>query len=107
MMREKNRKLAPAGLTPERTFIERTCIGCMKKDSKSAMIRIAVVNGKVEVDFAACQPGRGGYLHPTRECADKFVASKVKEFRALRRKIDRSERQIIIAAIKERLGRGD
>jgi uncharacterized protein len=101
-MREKNRKLAPAGLKPERT-----CIGCMKKDSKSAMIRIAVVNGKVEVDFAARQPGRGGYLHPTVECADKFVASKVKEFRALRRKIDRTERHNIIAAIKERLGPGD
>jgi uncharacterized protein len=101
-MWEKNRKLAPAGLKPERT-----CIGCMKKDSKSAMIRIAVVNGKVEVDVAARQPGRGGYLHPTVECADKFVASKVKEFRALRRKIDRTERHNIIAAIKERLGRGD
>jgi predicted RNA-binding protein YlxR (DUF448 family) len=84
---------------------ERTCIGCMKRDSKSAMIRIAVVDGKVEADFAARRPGRGGYLHPTIECADKFVASKVKEFRALRRKIDRTERLVIIAAIKDRLDR--
>src|SRR4029077_16952151 len=84
MMREKNRKVkVAAGPKPERT-----CIACMKRDSKSAMIRIAVVNGRVEVDFAARQPGRGGYLHPTLECADKFVVSKVKEFRALRRKID-------------------
>jgi predicted RNA-binding protein YlxR (DUF448 family) len=67
------------------------------------MIRIAVVDGKVEADFAASQPGRGGYLHQTPECADKFVASKVKEFRALRRKIDSSERHDIVAAIKERL----
>ena len=99
-MREKNRKLKVVGSKPERT-----CIGCMKRDSKSAMIRIAVVNGKVEADFAVRQPGRGGYLHPTRECADKFVASKVKEFRALRRKIDSSERNIIATAIKQRLDR--
>jgi predicted RNA-binding protein YlxR (DUF448 family) len=104
-MREKNRKLAEAGPKPERAFIERTCIGCMKRDSKSAMIRIAVVNGKVEADFAARCPGRGGYLHATNECADKFVASKVKEFRALRRKIDRTERLIIAMAIKQRLDR--
>jgi uncharacterized protein len=99
-MREKNRKLAPAVARPERT-----CIACMKRDSKSAMIRIAVVNGKVEADFEARRPGRGGYLHPTFECADKFVASKVKEFRALRRKIDHTERQIIAQAIKQRLDR--
>ena len=99
-MREKNRKPKVAGLKPERT-----CIGCMKRDSKSAMIRIAVVDGRVEADFAACYPGRGGYLHPTNECADKFVASKVKEFRALRRKIDRSERLVIAQAIKQRLDR--
>ena len=100
-MRERNRKpKVAAGPKPERT-----CIGCMKKDSKSAMIRIAVVNGKVEVDFAMRQTGRGGYLHPTVECADKFVASKVKEFRALRRKIDSSDRHIIAAAIKQRLDR--
>ena len=101
MTRERNRKpKVAAGPKPERT-----CIGCMKRDSKSAMIRIALVNGKVEADFAARQPGRGGYLHPTRECADKFVASKVKEFRALRRKIDSSERNIIATAIKQRLDR--
>jgi predicted RNA-binding protein YlxR (DUF448 family) len=99
-MREKNRKLASPAAGPERT-----CIACMKRDSKSAMIRIAVVNGKVEADFAARHPGRGGYLHPTLECADKFVVSKVKEFRALRRKIDSSERHLIAAAIKQRLDR--
>ena len=99
-MRERNRKPKVTGPKPERT-----CIGCMKRDSKSAMIRIAVVNGKVEVDFAAQRPGRGGYLHPTTECADKFVASKVREFRALRRKIDSSERNIIADAIKQRLDR--
>ena len=100
-MREKNRKpKEAAGAKPERT-----CIACMKRDSKSAMIRIAIVSGKVETDFTARQPGRGGYLHPTLECADKFVVSKVKEFRALRRKIDSSDRHLIAAAIKQRLDR--
>jgi predicted RNA-binding protein YlxR (DUF448 family) len=69
------------------------------------MIRIAVVNGHVEVDFEARQSGRGGYLHPTAECVERFVVSKVKEFRALRRKIELPEREQIAAAIKLRLDR--
>ncbi len=69
------------------------------------MVRIAVVNGHVEVDFEARQQGRGGYLHPTLECVERFVSSKVKEFRALRRKIDRPERLEIAEAIKLRLDR--
>jgi predicted RNA-binding protein YlxR (DUF448 family) len=77
----------------------------MKKDLKSAMVRIAVANEKIEVDFEARRPGRGGYLHPTLECAGKLVNSKVKEFRALRRKINSSERLMIVETIKRRLDR--
>ena len=77
----------------------------MKRDAKAAMLRIAVVNGHVEVDFEARREGRGGYLHPKLECVERFVVSKVKEFRALRRKIERSDRDKIAAAIKLRLDR--
>jgi len=77
----------------------------MKQDAKAAMVRIAVVNGNVEVDFEARQEGRGGYLHPTLECVERFVVSKVKVFRSLRRKIERPERDKIAAAIKLRLDR--
>jgi predicted RNA-binding protein YlxR (DUF448 family) len=92
-MREKNN--AP----------ERTCIGCMKRDAKASMVRIAVVNEHAEVDFEARRAGRGGYLHPAPECVERFVGLKVKEFRALRRKIERPERLEIAAAIKQRLDR--
>ncbi|HKN13659.1 MAG TPA: YlxR family protein [Candidatus Binatus sp.] len=84
---------------------ERTCIGCMKRDAKASMIRIAIVNGHVEVDFEARRAGRGGYLHPALECVERFVGLKIKVFRALRRKIDRPERLEIAAAIKLRLDR--
>ncbi|MGC2277536.1 MAG: DUF448 domain-containing protein [Candidatus Binatus sp.] len=80
-------------------------MGCMKRDAKASMIRIAVVNGRVEVDFEALKAGRGGYLHPTDECVERFVVSKVKEFRAIRRKIERPERLEIKMAIKRRLDR--
>jgi predicted RNA-binding protein YlxR (DUF448 family) len=77
----------------------------MKQDAKAAMVRIAIGNDRVEPDFDARRPGRGGYLHPTPECLERFVGSKVKEFRAIRRKIDRSERLRIASAIRDRLDR--
>jgi predicted RNA-binding protein YlxR (DUF448 family) len=77
----------------------------MKQDAKASMVRIAVVNDSVEVDFEARRAGRGAYLHPAVECVERFVGSKVKEFRALRRKIERHERDRIAAAIKLRLDR--
>jgi predicted RNA-binding protein YlxR (DUF448 family) len=77
----------------------------MKRDAKASMVRIAVVNDHVEVDFEARRAGRGGYLHPTLECVERFVGLKIKEFRALRRKIDRPERLEIAAAMKLRLDR--
>jgi predicted RNA-binding protein YlxR (DUF448 family) len=77
----------------------------MKRDAKASMVRIAVVNDHVEVDFEGRRAGRGGYLHPTLECVERFVGLKVKEFRALRRKIERPERDKIAAAMKLRLDR--
>jgi predicted RNA-binding protein YlxR (DUF448 family) len=77
----------------------------MKRDAKASMERIAVVNDRVEVDFGARRPGRGAYLHPTVECVERFVSLRVKEFRALRRRIERPERLQIAAAIKLRLDR--
>jgi predicted RNA-binding protein YlxR (DUF448 family) len=77
----------------------------MKRDAKAAMVRIAIVDGQAEVDFDARAAGRGGYLHPTLECAERLVKSKAREFRSLRRKIDRPERLKIASAIKLLLDR--
>jgi uncharacterized protein len=84
---------------------ERTCIGCMKRDRKDAMIRLGVVDERVAPDFEGKQTGRGAYLHRTGECLERFVKSKAKEFRSLRRSIGRSERIEIARTIKERLDR--
>ncbi len=79
-------------------------MGCMQRDSKRAMVRIAGrSNGEIEADFSARLPGRGGYLHPRAGCLERFVNSKVKVFRSLRRGIDRRERLSIVKLIEMRL----
>lgn len=84
---------------------ERTCIGCMKRDRKDAMIRLAVIDDQVAPDFEGKQTGRGAYLHRTSQCLERFVKSKAKEFRSLRRAVERRERIEIAQTIKVRLDR--
>jgi predicted RNA-binding protein YlxR (DUF448 family) len=77
----------------------------MKRDQKAAMLRIAVVNGKVEADSEGRATGRGAYLHRTNECALKFVNSRIKEFRSLRRRIERGDRIAIAEVVRHGLDR--
>jgi len=76
----------------------------MQRDSKSAMVRIAArVGGPLQADFSARLPGRGGYLHPRADCLARFLKSKVKVFRSLRRGMDQQERMSIVKLIATRL----
>jgi predicted RNA-binding protein YlxR (DUF448 family) len=71
---------------------------------KEAMVRIAAQRaGEVIVDFDARVEGRGGYLHPRRECFERLVSSRVKTFRSLGRGLERGERITIVEAICRRL----
>jgi uncharacterized protein len=78
----------------------RTCLGCMKRDFQSAMVRIAERDGAIVVDPDARIAGRGGYLHRRPACLEGFVKSKAKESRSLRRRIERPERIRIVETIK-------
>jgi predicted RNA-binding protein YlxR (DUF448 family) len=65
------------------------------------MIRIAAQEGKVVADPEGRALGRGGYLHRDVECVRKFAASKAKELRSLKIRLDRPER----LRISEEIGR--
>ncbi|MGH7907628.1 MAG: YlxR family protein [Candidatus Binataceae bacterium] len=84
----------------------RTCLGCMKRDEQKALVRIASANGAIVLDADRRLPGRGGYLHPRGECLKSFAASRIKEFRSLKRKINRDERLAIVNSIMRRLDSG-
>jgi predicted RNA-binding protein YlxR (DUF448 family) len=77
----------------------------MKRDRKDAMIRLGVIDHHVAPDFEGNNAGRGAYLHRTSECLERFVKSKAKEFRSLKRSIEKGERIEIARTIKERLDR--
>ena len=52
----------------------RTCIGCRQVKDKVALMRLVKgEDGRVKVDHAGTEMGRGAYVCPARECLDKAL----------------------------------
>ncbi len=51
----------------------RTCVGCRARSSRSALLRVVSNDSILVVDERAILPGRGAWVHPTRECMDAAV----------------------------------
>jgi uncharacterized protein len=50
----------------------RTCTGCQQRDEQKNLVRwVAEATGRIKIDDATRQPGRGAYVHRSRECLGK------------------------------------
>ena len=80
----------------------RTCLGCGAKDDQGRMIRIrAAVSGELIADKSGL--GRGGYLHPTEDCWDRFSRRK-SVHRAFHVEIAKRAREKLVEELRERYG---
>jgi len=83
---------------------ERRCMACRQRGFKSDLLRLtAGEGGALYWDLSGQGQGRGGYLHPRRECLARFAGLKVEKFTSLRRSIDRAERSALVKMMLERL----
>ncbi len=82
---------------------QRTCVGCMRRDSQSRMLRIAAQANSLTLDEDRRMPGRGAYLHHNNGCITDFVHRRIRELRSLRRKPSFDERQKLAELIHARL----
>jgi uncharacterized protein len=82
---------------------QRTCIGCMERDYKQSMMRIAVSGDTLTLDEECRMPGRGAYLHYRNRCITSFGRNKARELRSLKRKISPDERRKLVELIHARL----
>jgi len=82
---------------------QRTCIGCMRRDSKERMLRIAARGEALTLDEKGRMAGRGAYLHNRNQCITDFVHNKARELRSLKRKISLDERRKLAELIQARL----
>ncbi|MGW9113995.1 YlxR family protein [Microbacterium sp. NPDC055683] len=61
----------------------RTCVACRTRASRTALLRVVVIDSELVADERAIMPGRGAWVHPTPECIG--IAVKRRAFvRALR-----------------------
>ncbi|MDX2025446.1 YlxR family protein [Microcella sp.] len=48
----------------------RTCLGCRQRAPRSSLVRVVAIDGSVVVDALARFPGRGAWVHGTRDCVE-------------------------------------
>lgn len=82
---------------------QRTCVGCMRRDTKERMLRIAAVGETLTLDEQGRMRGRGAYLHKCNRCIREFVLNKRRELRSLKRSISVDERRRLAELIRARL----
>jgi uncharacterized protein len=66
----------------------RTCMGCLKKDSRDALLRLVAIGDPPQVvpDIRRQATGRGVSVHPRRSCVEKALQKRGIQ-RAFRREI--------------------
>ena len=64
------------------------------------MVRVTMAGDNLVLDETIRSNGRGGYLHRSDDCLHRFVRSRVKEFRSLRRAVTREERVKVAELIR-------
>lgn len=77
----------------------RTCMGCGAAAPQAGLLRVVrTADGALQLDAARRAGGRGGYLHRSRDCWDRFATRKG-PLRSLRATVDRPIRAALVAAL--------
>ena len=75
-------------------------MGCGGRDAQAELIRVVCgPDGKLAVVGGRRHDGRSGYLHPSKECYNRFAARKG-PLRSLRRTVDRTVRAAFVAELQ-------
>ena len=78
----------------------RTCLGCRKRDVRSALVRVVARDGDLVVDRTHRLGGRGGYFHDGDTCVETF-ARRGGVVRSLRCVVAKPERELFRARFPE------
>ncbi len=74
----------------------RTCVGCKTLGTRKTLIRVVLVNTELTIDEGKKLPGRGAWLHSSRNCFD--LALNRKAFgRALKQQFKADEKVLTLA----------
>lgn len=92
--------------TPEARHVPlRTCVGCKTAVPQAGLLRLVLVGGRVVADPDRRAPGRGAWVHPTRECL--AGAAKGGFARSFRTAVGRADIEAIAGIAVSGVGRTD
>ena len=58
---------------PKKHIPQRTCVACREVNEKRSLIRLVRTPDGVAIDTTGRMPGRGAYLHDSKECWEKAL----------------------------------
>ena len=58
---------------PKKHIPQRTCVACREVNEKRSLIRIVRTPDGVAIDTTGRMPGRGAYIHDSKECWEKAL----------------------------------
>ena len=65
--------MSKADNKPKKHVPQRTCVACREVNDKRSLIRIVRTPDGVAVDPTGRMPGRGAYLHDSKDCWEKAL----------------------------------
>ena len=81
---------------PKKHIPQRTCVACREVNEKRSLIRIVRTPDGVVIDTTGRLPGRGAYLHDSKECWEKALKRGVLA-RSLKTEISQENMEILQA----------
>ena len=58
---------------PKKHIPQRNCVACREVNEKRSLIRIVRTPDGVAIDMTGRMPGRGAYIHDSKECWEKAL----------------------------------
>ena len=58
---------------PKKHIPQRTCVACREVNEKRSLIRVVRTPEGVAIDTTGRMPGRGAYIHDSKECWEKAL----------------------------------
>lgn len=97
--------MSKADNKPKKHIPQRTCVACREINEKKTLIRVVRTPEGVCIDPTGRKPGRGAYLHDTKECWEKALKRGALDH-ALKAEITQEELEVLKAHM-EALPAGD
>ena len=90
--------MSKADNKPKKHIPQRTCVACREVNEKRSLIRLVRTPDGVVIDTTGRVPGRGAYLHDSKECWEKALKRGVLA-RSLKTEISQENMEILQAYV--------